>query len=186
VTIMVKITAKRGSILVQVLVGVMLLAAAAVSVLRIRIQPALASARGVARIGEDLSARAAINRVNESWARLGVCSSDSAAGISCTGSGNNCSCKVGGVTVCASPGADCVSYKLTVSANSETSCPAGGNTCQRPTPKPVDPPKDACYGCSAPMPTVCGQHTIGVDSCGKKCERALMVYPFGPCTILNF
>ena len=94
---------KRGSVLVQVLVGVMLVAGMAVAVLRIRIQPALVSARGVARIGEDLSARAAINRVNESWARLGACSSDSAAGISCAGSGSSCDCKVGGMTVCASP-----------------------------------------------------------------------------------
>jgi len=177
---------KRGSVLVQVLVGVMLVAGMAVAVLRIRIQPALVSARGVARIGEDLEARAAINRINESWSRLGVCSSDSTAGISCSGSGRNCSCKVGGVTVCASLSANCAGYDLSISASNGTPCPAAGNGCQLPPPKPVDPPKDQCIGCSAPMPTECGRHTTGVDSCGKKCERALMIYPFGPCTILNY
>jgi len=112
---------KRGSILVQVLVGVMLIAAAAISVLRIRIQPALVSARAVARQEEALSANAAINRINESWSRLGVCASDARAGISCTGSGGSCTCAVSGVIVCSSPGGR-GAYRLSV-VPTGMSCP---------------------------------------------------------------
>jgi hypothetical protein len=96
-------TNERGSVLVQVLVTMTFMAIIASSVLRMRMQPAISAANNVARVSEDLAARTALNRVNESWARLGACASDVAAGLSCSGAGCSCSCAVGSVIVTATP-----------------------------------------------------------------------------------
>lgn len=94
---------ERGSVLAQVLVAAMLMSIISASILRSRLQPAMNAANSVARAAEDLAARAALNRVTESWARLGSCASDASAGVSCSGAGCTCSCAVGSVVVTAVP-----------------------------------------------------------------------------------
>lgn len=93
----------RGSVLVQVLLTTALMAVISVSVVRMRLQPAINAAGAVSRVGADLAARSALNRLNESWSRLGSCASDAPAGISCSGGGCSCTCVIGSVTVTATP-----------------------------------------------------------------------------------
>lgn len=94
---------RRGSVLVQVLLTTALMAIISVSVLRMRLQPAIDTANTVSRVGEDLAARSALNRLTESWSRLGSCASDAAAGLSCAGTGCSCTCTVGSVAITAAP-----------------------------------------------------------------------------------
>lgn len=93
----------RGSVLVQVLVTTVFMAIISASVLRMRMQPAIGAANNVSRVSEDLAVRTALNRINESWSRLGTCASDAAAGLSCSGAGCNCRCTVGAVVVTVTP-----------------------------------------------------------------------------------
>lgn len=94
---------RRGSVLVQVLVAAVFMAIISASILRMRLQPATNTAGSVARVAEDLAARAALNRLTESWARLGTCASDAAARVACSGVGCDCRCVVDSVVVTAVP-----------------------------------------------------------------------------------
>lgn len=87
---------ERGAVLAQVLIFAVTAGLLCASILSARLQPALLSARGSDRVRDDLAAQGAVNRVTGVWTRLGVCASDTSAGVSCGGSGCECNC---GVTV---------------------------------------------------------------------------------------
>lgn len=93
----------RGSVMIQVLVTALFIAIIATSIVRMRLQPATNAANSVARATEDFGERAALNRLQEVWIRLGSCASDASAGVSCSGSGCSCACTVGSVSVTATP-----------------------------------------------------------------------------------
>ncbi len=107
---------RRGSILAQVLVLVVVGGLIAVGIIQARLQPALLVSESVLRLGDDMKAQDAINRTTEVWSRLGTCSSDAAAGVACTGAGCSCSCvaATASVSVVPGPGAACV---MTATAN---------------------------------------------------------------------
>jgi hypothetical protein len=85
---------ERGAVLLQVLVMAMVASLMCATILRATFQPALTAAAGVERISSGLGAQAGVNRVNEVWARLGVCTSDPTAGVQCLarGSASSCAC----------------------------------------------------------------------------------------------
>jgi len=100
---------RRGSALMQVLVLAAVAGLICASVMRARLQPALAAANAVSRVENDASEQAALNRVQQVWMANGSCTSDAAAGVSCGGgSGCSCTCAVSGlgtVTAAANGGA---------------------------------------------------------------------------------
>ena len=83
---------RRGAILAQVLLATMVAALMCSAILRARMQPALTAGAAVEHVQDDLAAQAAVNRVNEVWARLGACSTDMDRGVRCAGSGCDCNC----------------------------------------------------------------------------------------------
>jgi len=85
---------ERGSILAQVLITTAIASLMCASILRSRLQPALVTAGAVDRVRDDLAAQAAVNRVTETWTRLGACASDLSAGVRCGGAGCDCSCEL--------------------------------------------------------------------------------------------
>lgn len=96
-------TNERGSVLAQVLIAVLFISIVSAAVLRARLQPTLNAANDTFRVGDDLAARAALNRVADSWTRLGSCASDASSGVACFGVGCSCRCVVGSVLVTAAP-----------------------------------------------------------------------------------
>jgi len=91
---------ERGSVLLHVILMAALAGIICTAILRSRMQPALAAANTVSRIQDDMTGQSAINRVSGVWGSRGTCASDSAAGVSCSGSGCSCRCTVdGGATV---------------------------------------------------------------------------------------
>jgi len=87
---------RRGAVLMQVLIFGAMAALACSTILAARLQPALMSSRAEERVRDDLAGQAAVNRVTATWARLGVCTSEAAAGVACSGTGCRCSCEVEG------------------------------------------------------------------------------------------
>ena len=90
---------EKGLILMQVLMLALLVCLICVAMARLRLQPSATAAGFVDDATRDLSAQAALNRLDEVWARSGVCSSDFASGVACSGHGCRCSCDVRGVAV---------------------------------------------------------------------------------------
>jgi Tfp pilus assembly protein PilX len=94
----------RGAVLVYVLIATVISAIICTTILSTRLQPALTAANAVLRVQNDVSAQAALNRVQQVWMAGGSCASDSSAGVSCSGTGCNCTCAVAGLgTVIALP-----------------------------------------------------------------------------------
>jgi hypothetical protein len=89
-----KAKGERGSVLAQVLMLAVVASLMCATILRARFQPALATARVVDRVSDDLAAQGAINRINEVWVRTGPCSSDGVLGVSCSATvgGGPCGC----------------------------------------------------------------------------------------------
>ena len=89
---------RRGSALLEVLIMAAVAGLICASVMRARLQPALAAASAVSRVVNDAAEQAAINRVQQVWMAKGSCKSDAAAGVSCGGgSGCSCTCAVSGL-----------------------------------------------------------------------------------------
>lgn len=82
--------------MLQVLIVGAMAALTCSTILAARLQPALLSARADDRVRDDLAEQGAINRVTDSWNRLGICASEDAAGVRCAGAGCGCSCEVTG------------------------------------------------------------------------------------------
>ena len=114
---------ERGSILLQVLLMAVVASLMCATILRARLQPALTAASGIERISSGLAAQAAVNRVSEVWARLGVCTSDAKAGIYCSGSGTDCACSC--VVSASTPGGSAASVKSSPSGGACTLTAAG-------------------------------------------------------------
>ena len=87
----------RGSALLQVLIVTVVAGLICASIMRARLQPALAAANAVQRVENDAAAQGALNRVQQVWMAGGSCSSDAASGVSCGGSGCSCACTVAGL-----------------------------------------------------------------------------------------
>ena len=87
----------RGSALLQVLVLVVVAGLICASIMRARLQPALAAANAVQRVADDAAEQGALERVRQVWMAGGSCSSAAAAGVSCSGAGCSCSCTVAGL-----------------------------------------------------------------------------------------
>ena len=99
---------QRGSALMHVLLVTMVVGLICASIMRARLQPALAAANMVEHIQSSAADEAALNRVTQVWMSGGSCSSDATAGVSCSGSGCSCRCTVtglGSVTAAVSGGA---------------------------------------------------------------------------------
>lgn len=105
---------ERGSIMTQVLVTMVFMMVISVSIMRMRLQPAMNAARSVTRVRENLEASAALNILTEVWAQdpNGSCTTDKNAGVECSGGRKGeCACKcnvkiagtVGTVVVSVSP-----------------------------------------------------------------------------------
>lgn len=94
---------RRGSVLAQVLVLAVVGALIAASIIKARLQPAMAVTLAGQSLKDDLSAQSAVNRLQEVWSRLGTCSSDAAAGVLCSGAGCSCTCELGAASVTATP-----------------------------------------------------------------------------------
>jgi hypothetical protein len=84
----------RGAVMLQVILVTVVATLMCAALLRARFQPALTAASDVDRVANGLEAQAAVNRVTEVWARLGVCGSDPLAGVACAGMGCACNCVV--------------------------------------------------------------------------------------------
>ena len=87
----------RGSALMQVLVVAVVAGLICASILRARLQPALAAAKAIQRVSDDAVEQAALNRVQQVWMAAGSCASDAAAGVVCSGAGCSCTCTVAGL-----------------------------------------------------------------------------------------
>jgi hypothetical protein len=85
---------ERGAVLAQALIFVAVAALIGAGILHARLQPALTAARAAESVRGGLSARAALARVREVWARGGTCASDESRGVSCAGGGCSCACEV--------------------------------------------------------------------------------------------
>lgn len=100
---------RRGSALLQVMIAALVAGLICATVMRVRLQPAMAAAQAVRRVQDDGAGQGAINRVIQVWMQTGSCSSDTAAGVDCGGgSGCTCTCMVaalGNVVVTSQPGA---------------------------------------------------------------------------------
>lgn len=99
---------ERGSALMQVLVTAVVAGLICASILRARLQPALAAANAIQHVQNDAAEQGALNRVQQVWMSGGSCSSDASAGVSCSGFGCSCTCAVAGlgtVTAASSGGA---------------------------------------------------------------------------------
>lgn len=94
---------EKGLILMQVLMLALFVCLICVTIARLRLQPAATAAGLVDDASRDLSAQAALNRLNEVWARSGVCSSDGQSGVACSGRLCRCSCGVKGVAIESTP-----------------------------------------------------------------------------------
>lgn len=103
---------RRGSVLVQVLVTSVIMAIIAASIMRMSLQPAVSAASAVSRVTGDLAARGALNRLNETWTRVGSCGSDASAGVACSGAGCSCECVVDSVVVRAVPQGGACSLRI--------------------------------------------------------------------------
>ncbi|MBI4371768.1 MAG: hypothetical protein HY552_05675 [Elusimicrobia bacterium] len=96
--------ARRGSALLQVLVMSLILSLLCALILRSRLTPALAAAKAVDRVRQDLDDQGALNLVGAAWLKGGTCASAMESGVACSGSGCACVCVVpGGRTVVAAP-----------------------------------------------------------------------------------
>jgi hypothetical protein len=86
-----------GSALLQILIMAVVASLICASIIRTRLQPALTAAHSLQRVENDVGTQGALSRVQQVWMAGGPCSSDSTAGVSCTGSGCSCSCTVAGL-----------------------------------------------------------------------------------------
>ena len=96
----------RGAVLIYVLIASVISAIICTTILRTRLQPALTAANAILRVQNDVSAQAALNRVQQVWMANGSCQGDQSAGVSCSPTGGcNCTCPVAGLgTVISVPG----------------------------------------------------------------------------------
>jgi len=110
---------ERGSALLQVLIVSAVAGLICASILRARLQPALAAAQMVQRGESDAAEQGALNRIQQVWMAGGSCASDAAAGVACSGGGCSCSCEVAGLgTVTAAPSGGACTLTVTPPSNS--------------------------------------------------------------------
>jgi hypothetical protein len=96
---------RRGSALAQVLILAAVGGLIAARLIQARLQPSMLSALTERRLADDLAGQKAASKVAEVWARDGSCSSDSSAGVTCSGLRCSCRCDVDGTELRAVPAA---------------------------------------------------------------------------------
>ncbi len=89
---------RRGSVLMQVLVGAVICAYIIVLILRFQMQSGLFGANLVDSVAKDKQAESSLNLVQTAWnSRGSTCTSLVSAGVSCGGGGCRCTCTVVGL-----------------------------------------------------------------------------------------
>lgn len=103
-----RLSSRRGTVLIQVLMGAMICAYIITMILRFQMQSGLLGSNLVDNVAKDKQAEAAINTIRDAWGVAGgSCLSLASAGVSCTGAALGCACtctKAGLPAVESSPG----------------------------------------------------------------------------------